>query len=77
MFALLYHYAYTKRVELELNEYETLCTRHAMIHFTGFAGVGVIVVIAALVLPARVRVAMPGFLFCLKRLGLGRRVHSG
>lgn len=64
LFGLLYHYAYTKRAALELNEYETLCTRHSVIHFAGLAGVGVIVVIAALVLPAE-RVGYAGFLFCL------------
>ncbi len=64
LFGLLYHYAYTKRAELQLNEYETLCTRHAIIHFAGLAGVGVIVAIAALVLPAE-RVGYAGFLFFL------------
>src|SRR5215831_20664165 len=35
LFALLYHYAYAKRHELELNEYETLVTRNAIVHFCG------------------------------------------
>ncbi|MGZ4845067.1 MAG: TMEM175 family protein, partial [Candidatus Angelobacter sp.] len=35
LFALLYHYAYRMRVKLELNEYETLSTRNAIIHFAG------------------------------------------
>jgi uncharacterized membrane protein len=64
LFALLYHYAYLKRRELELNEYETLSTRNAVIHFAGLASVGVIVSIAALVLPSAY-VGYAGFLFCL------------
>jgi uncharacterized membrane protein len=64
LFALLYQYAYRKRRELELNEYEILSTRNAIIHFAGLAGVGVIVAIAALVLPAAY-VGYAGFLFCL------------
>jgi hypothetical protein len=64
LFALLYHYAYTKRRELELNEYETLCTRGAVIHFCGFAGVGAVVAITALVVPAAY-VGYAGFLFFL------------
>jgi uncharacterized membrane protein (GlpM family) len=64
LFALLYHYAYTKRRELELNEYETLCTRTAIIHFCGFAGVGALVAITALVVPAAY-VGSCGFLFFL------------
>jgi uncharacterized membrane protein len=64
LFALLYHYAYRMRVKLELNEYETLSTRNAIIHFAGLAGVGVAVAIAALVLPAAY-VGYAGFLFFL------------
>ena len=64
LFALLYHYAYRLRTKLELNEYETLSTRNAIIHFAGLAGVGVAVAIAALVLPAAY-VGYAGFLFCL------------
>ncbi|HEY2169048.1 MAG TPA: TMEM175 family protein [Candidatus Angelobacter sp.] len=64
LFALLYHYAYRMRVALELNEYEALSTRNAIIHFAGLAGVGVAVAIAALVLPAAY-VGYAGFLFCL------------
>jgi len=51
LFALLYQYAYSKRHELELNAYEALCTRNAIINFAGFAAVGVIVAIAAVTLP--------------------------
>jgi len=64
LFAALYRYAYNKRFELELNEYESLCTRNAIIHFVGFAAIGVLVAIAAVVLPARY-VGYAGFLFCL------------
>src|SRR5258707_9219219 len=39
LFALLYRYAYQLRKELELNEYEALSTRNAIIHHLGFAGV--------------------------------------
>jgi uncharacterized membrane protein len=51
IFALLYHYAYQKRVELELNEYETARTLHAVFFQLGFAMVGALVIIAALALP--------------------------
>jgi uncharacterized membrane protein len=64
LFALLYHYAYRKRVELELNEYEALSTRNAIIHFAGLSGVGVVVAIAALTFPGEY-VGYAGFLFCL------------
>ena len=64
LFALLYHYAYTKRSELELNEYETLVTRNAIVHFCGFAGIGVLVAIAALTTPPRY-VSYAGCLFFL------------
>jgi len=52
LFALLYHYAYGKRHELELNEYEVLCTRNAIIHSYGYGAIAVLVAIAALVTPA-------------------------
>lgn len=64
LFALLYQYAYKKRHELELNPYEALCTRNAIINFIGFAGVGVIVAVAALTLPSPY-VAYAGILFSL------------
>jgi uncharacterized membrane protein len=51
LFALLYHYAYSKRTVLELNEYESLRTRHAVIFHIGFALVGVLVIVVALILP--------------------------
>ena len=52
LFALLYHYAYRKRAELELNEYEAARTLHAVIFQLGFAVVGVAVVVAASLMPA-------------------------
>lgn len=64
LFALLYHHAYTKRQELELNEYETLRTRHTIVHFCGFAAIAVLVAIAALTTPARY-VGYSGYLFFL------------
>ena len=51
IFALLYQYAYSKRKELELNEYEALCTRNAVFLFSGFASAGIIVATAAALLP--------------------------
>ena len=53
LFALLYHYAYGKRTELELNEYEAVRTLHAVIFQLSFAGVGVLVIVLALLLPVR------------------------
>lgn len=79
IFALLYHYAYTKRVGLELNEYEALCTRNAIVHFAGFAVVGALVAIAAVLVPGRY-VGYAGILFFLNpvwgrmaRATLGKR----
>lgn len=67
IFALLYRYAYTKRGELDLNEYEALCTRDATYHFCGYAAVGVLVSIAAVVLPSRY-VGYAGLLFFLNAI---------
>lgn len=53
IFALLYHYAYRMRAELELNEYEALRTIHAVAFQIGFAVVGVMAIVLALVLPVR------------------------
>jgi uncharacterized membrane protein len=64
LFALLYRYAYQKRMELELNEYEALSTRNAVIHFSGFAGVAVIVAVVAMLVPERYA-GSAGLLFCL------------
>lgn len=64
LFALLYRYAYQKRAELELNEYEALSTRNAVIHFSGFAGVAVIVAVVAILVPEKYA-GISGLLFCL------------
>jgi hypothetical protein len=64
LFALLYRYAYQKRTELELNEYESLSTRNAVIHFSGFAGVVVIVAAVAVLVPEKYA-GTAGLLFCL------------
>jgi uncharacterized membrane protein len=64
LFALLYHYAYTKRDELELNEYEALCTRNAIVDCAGFASIAILVAVAALVLPERY-LGYAGLLFFL------------
>jgi uncharacterized membrane protein len=53
LFALLYRYAYSLRADLELNEYEALRTRHAMLLNLALVGVGLIVIIAAYALPYR------------------------
>src|ERR1700686_3130733 len=53
LFALLYHYAYSKRTELELNEYEAMRTIHAVIFQLCFAGVGLLVIALALILPVQ------------------------
>ena len=52
MFALLYLYAYRKRHELELNEYEALRTRHDTITYVVAAAVGALVAVTAQLLPA-------------------------
>jgi uncharacterized membrane protein len=64
LFALLYHYAYSKRTQLELNEYETLRTRHAVIFHISFALVGVLVIAVALLLPTQYA-GYAGLLYCL------------
>ena len=64
LFGLLYRYAYGLRKELELNEYETLSTRNAIIHHIGFAGVAVIVAVVALAVPEQYA-GLAGLLFCL------------
>ncbi|HEX4602492.1 MAG TPA: TMEM175 family protein [Candidatus Angelobacter sp.] len=64
LFALLYHYAYKKRSELELSEYETLRTLHAVIFHIGFASVGVIVIVTTLLLPVQ-RAGFAGLLYSL------------
>jgi len=64
VFALLYRYAYGKRRELELNEYETLRTRNEMIDHTVISSIGVLVAVTAWLLPARISF-FSVFLLCL------------
>jgi uncharacterized membrane protein len=64
LFMLLYRYAYQNRRELELNEYETLATRHSMIQHMGYAAVGLLVAIVAVLVPERYA-GLTGLLFCL------------
>jgi uncharacterized membrane protein len=64
VFALLYRYAYAKRKELELNDYESLLTRHAIISHTGTAILGLVVGATALLLPAQYS-GLSGYLYCL------------
>jgi uncharacterized membrane protein len=54
IFALLYQYAYRKRRELMLNEYESLRTLHDQISFAVVAGIGVLVAVTAVLLPLRI-----------------------
>jgi uncharacterized membrane protein len=67
LFALLFHYAYRKRAELELNEYEAARTLHAVMFQLGFAAVGVLAVVMALVLPA-VSAGYSGLVYSLNGL---------
>lgn len=64
VFALLYRYAYKLRHELELNEYETLCTRHAMYNQVAMVSLGFLVALTALLLPVRIS-GLSGYLFTL------------
>jgi uncharacterized membrane protein len=64
LFALLYHYAYRKRTSLALNEYESVRTRHAVILLIGFAAVGAVVMVVALLVPVRYA-GFSGLLYCL------------
>lgn len=54
VFALLYLYAYRKRRELELNEYEVLRTRNDTITYVVAAGTGMLVAITAQLLPVQI-----------------------
>jgi uncharacterized membrane protein len=64
LFTLLYQYAYQKRTELELNEYEVFATRNQVIQSAGFAILGVIVAVAAVSVPERYS-GQTGLLFTL------------
>ena len=64
LFALLYRDAYSKRKELELNDYESLLTRHAIISHTGTAILGLVVGVTAVLLPVQYS-GLSGYLYCL------------
>jgi len=64
VFALLYRYAYKLRHELDLNEYEALCTRHEIYNHMAMVTLGVLVALNALLLPARIA-GLSGFGFML------------
>jgi len=53
VFALLYSYAYKNRHDLDLNEYETLRTRHAVIDHSAMAFLGLFIGVLALLVPVR------------------------
>lgn len=62
VFALLYRYAYSLREELELNEYESLRTRHAFYNQLAMVTLGFIVALTALLLPVRLS-GLSGYLY--------------
>ena len=62
VFALEYFYAYRKREALNLNEYEVLRTRHALLDHVYMAVLGLTVAVLAKLLPARIA-GMSGFLY--------------
>jgi uncharacterized membrane protein len=64
VFALLYRYAYSKRKELDLNDYESVLTRHAIVGHTGTAVLGLTIGATALLLPAQYA-GLSGYLYCL------------
>jgi uncharacterized membrane protein len=65
IFALQYHYAYRKREELELNEYESLRTRHTAWDYTVIALIGFLVAFAAELVPPRFAPADGLFFFLI------------
>lgn len=62
VFALLYRYAYSRRRELDLNEYESLRTRHAMYHQIAMLTLGLIAALTAVLLPPRLA-GLSGYLY--------------
>jgi uncharacterized membrane protein len=56
VFALLYQYAYSKRSELGLNEYEAILTRSGVVHHTADVVLGIVVACAAKLLPTEIAV---------------------
>ncbi|HEX5435457.1 MAG TPA: TMEM175 family protein [Candidatus Angelobacter sp.] len=64
LFSLLYFYAYKNRSRLQLNEYETMLTRHTAINHLVVGSVGLLVVAAAVLLPLKYA-GFSGFLYFL------------
>jgi len=64
LFSLLYFYAYRKRFQLDLNEYETMLTRHTAINHLAIGSVGLIVAGAAVLLPLKYA-GLSGFFYFL------------
>ncbi len=64
VFSLLYFYAYKKRSQLQLNEYETMLTRHSAVNHLVIGSVGLVVVAAAVFLPLKYS-GLSGFLYLL------------
>ncbi len=64
VFALFYKYAYSKRKELGLNEYEAFLTRHAIVSHSGTAALGLIVGIIAMLVPVQYA-GLSGYLYSL------------
>lgn len=62
VFALLYRYAYSLRKELELNQYESLRTRHAFYNQLAMVALGLVVAITAVLLPLRLS-GFSGYLY--------------
>lgn len=62
--ALLYRHAWRLRAALALDEYEELATRHAMFSHVGYAAIGALVALAAVLLPPRLA-SGAGFVFFL------------
>ena len=64
VFWLLYHYAYGLRKELDLNEYESLRTRHEGYHQLAMVALGLIVSTTAMLLPTNLA-GLAGYLYGL------------
>lgn len=64
IFALLYRYAYSKRSELHLNEYEALRTLLAVYNHSAMVVIALLVVVTALLLPPQ-KAGISGCLFFL------------
>ena len=64
VFVLLYRYAYSLRRELDLNEYESMRTRHASYHQIAMLILGLVVALTAVLLPLRLS-GLSGYLYTL------------